>query len=73
MHKHFWRWFLPLLRLDTIPTLVQCIKYAEQLAGRGTEKIRSPRLSLPAVKKQYVAKLFDEAMTNRINLNKFKL
>ena len=38
-----WRWFLPLLRLDTIPTLVQCIKFAEQLAGRGTERTRAPR------------------------------
>lgn len=68
-----WRWFLPLLRLDTIPTLVQCIKYAEQLAGRGSELTRPPRLSLPEAEKQYVAKLYDEAMTNRIDLSKFNL
>jgi 4-hydroxy-tetrahydrodipicolinate synthase len=71
--KEIWRWFLPLLRLDTIPTLVQCIKYAEQLAGRGSELTRPPRLTLPEEQKQYVAKLFDEAMTNRIDLNKFNL
>ena len=68
-----WRWFLPLLRLDTIPTLVQCIKYAEQLAGRGSELTRPPRLTLPEAEKQYVAKLYDEAMTNRIDLSKFNL
>lgn len=68
-----WRWFLPLLRLDTIPTLVQCIKYAEQLAGRGSELTRPPRLNLPEAEKQYVAKLYDEAMTNRIDLSKFNL
>jgi len=68
-----WRWFLPLLRLDTIPTLVQCIKYAEQLAGRGSEKVRAPRMVLPEEQKQYVKSLFDQAMTNRIDLSKFNL
>ncbi len=68
-----WRWFLPLLRLDTIPTLVQCIKYSEQLAGRGSEVTRPPRLTLPESDKQYVAKLYDEAITNRIDLSKFNL
>jgi len=67
-----WRWFLPLLRLDTIPTLVQCIKYAEQLAGRGSEKTRAPRLSLTAEEKQYVGRLYDDAMSSRIDLSKFK-
>ena len=38
-----YRWFLPLLRLDTIPTLVQCIKLAEQVCGRGSEQVRAPR------------------------------
>ena len=70
--REIWRWFLPLLRLDTIPTLVQCIKYAEQLAGRGSERTRAPRLSLTEQEKQYVAKLYDEALTERIDLNKFK-
>lgn len=66
-----WRWFLPLLRLDTIPTLVQCIKYAEELAGRGSQRTRAPRLALTEQEKQYVAHLFEQAMTNRIDLNKF--
>ncbi|KID57440.1 dihydrodipicolinate synthase [Pseudoalteromonas luteoviolacea] len=68
-----WRWFLPLLRLDTVPTLVQCIKYAEQLAGRGSEKTRSPRLSLTQDEKAYVSRLYDDAITNRIDLSKFNL
>ncbi|MGS0729313.1 dihydrodipicolinate synthase family protein, partial [Shewanella sp. 0m-11] len=32
--REIYRWFMPLLRLDTIPTLVQCIKFAEQIVGR---------------------------------------
>ncbi|ESP90737.1 MULTISPECIES: 4-hydroxy-tetrahydrodipicolinate synthase [Pseudoalteromonas] len=71
--RELWRWFLPLLRLDTIPTLVQCIKYAEQLAGRGSEKTRAPRLTLSQEDKAYVSRLYDEAITNRIDLSKYKL
>ncbi|AOT07790.1 dihydrodipicolinate synthase family protein [Pseudoalteromonas luteoviolacea] len=68
-----WRWFLPLLRLDTVPTLVQCIKYAEQLAGRGSEKTRLPRLPLTQDEKAYVSRIYDDAITHRIDLKKFKL
>ncbi|AFU97973.1 dihydrodipicolinate synthase family protein [Simiduia agarivorans] len=68
-----WRWFLPLLRLDTIPTLVQCIKYAEQLAGRGSERTRAPRLALTSEEKAYVETVYGEAMHRRIDLNKFGL
>ncbi|MBE1300677.1 MAG: dihydrodipicolinate synthase family protein [Alteromonadaceae bacterium] len=69
--REIWRWFLPLLRLDTIPTLVQCIKYAEQLAGRGSETVRAPRLTLPEEEKQYVETLYNEAMATRIDLAKY--
>ncbi|MBS3797878.1 dihydrodipicolinate synthase family protein [Pseudoalteromonas sp. BDTF-M6] len=71
--RELWRWFLPLLRLDTIPTLVQCIKYAEHLAGRGSERTRAPRLSLTADEKAYVERLYNEALENRIDLSKYNL
>ncbi|MGC0118746.1 dihydrodipicolinate synthase family protein [Pseudoalteromonas piscicida] len=71
--RALWRWFLPLLRLDTIPTLVQCIKYAEHLAGRGSEVTRSPRLPLTHEQKAYVSRLYDEAMANRIDLSQYNL
>ncbi len=66
--REIWRWFLPLLRLDTIPTLVQCIKYAEQLAGRGSERVRAPRLPLKGEQREYVEKLYNEAMATRPKL-----
>lgn len=66
-----WRWFLPLLRLDTIPTLVQCIKFAEELAGRGSERVRAPRLPLAGQERAYVERLYKEALENRIDLAKF--
>ncbi len=68
-----WRWFLPLLRLDTIPTLVQCIKFCEQLAGRGSEVTRAPRMPLTGEERLRVERLFNEAMATRIDLSKFNL
>ncbi|MET1256846.1 dihydrodipicolinate synthase family protein [Aliikangiella maris] len=66
--REIWRWFLPLLRLDTIPTLVQCIKFAEQLAGRGSERVRAPRLPLKGEQRAYVERLYREAIENRPSL-----
>jgi 4-hydroxy-tetrahydrodipicolinate synthase len=39
-------WFLPLLRLDTVPKFVQLIKLAQAIAGLGSERVRAPRLAL---------------------------
>lgn len=66
--REIWRWFLPLLRLDTIPTLVQCIKLAEQLAGRGSERCRAPRLPLSGEQRAHVERLYREAVENEPQL-----
>ena len=71
--RELWRWFLPLLRLDTIPTLVQCIKYAEHLAGRGSYVTRSPRLPLTPEEQAEVSRLYDQAMASRIDLSQYNL
>jgi 4-hydroxy-tetrahydrodipicolinate synthase len=63
-----YRWFMPLLRLDTIPTLVQCIKLAEQLMGRGSEMVRAPRLCLEGDERAWVETLVREAVATRPNL-----
>jgi 1-pyrroline-4-hydroxy-2-carboxylate deaminase len=41
-----YRWFLPLLRLDTVPKFVHLIKLAQQEVGMGTMRLRAPRLPL---------------------------
>jgi len=63
--RKLWRWFLPLLRLDTVPTLVQCIKLAEQLAARGSERVRAPRLPLEGAEREHVEKIYHQAMATR--------
>jgi len=66
-----YRWFLPLLRLDTIPTLVQCIKLAEQVCGRGSEVVRAPRLALTGEERSYVINLVEQAIATRPDLSKY--
>ncbi len=41
-----YRWFLPLLRMDTVFDFVQRIKLLQQQVGMGTETVRPPRLPL---------------------------
>jgi dihydrodipicolinate synthase/N-acetylneuraminate lyase len=43
---HLYRWFLPLLRMDTVPKFVQLIKQIQEEAGVGSARVRPPRLQL---------------------------
>ncbi|MDD5542150.1 MAG: dihydrodipicolinate synthase family protein [Acidobacteriia bacterium] len=50
-HQHdealaLYRWFLPLLRMDTVPKFVQLIKLVQQEVGMGNARVRPPRLEL---------------------------
>ena len=44
MARALYRWFLPLLRLDTVPEFVQLIKLVQAAVGQGSETVRPPRL-----------------------------
>ena len=44
--RPLYHWFLPLLRLDTGPKFVQLIKLVQQEVGKGSERVRPPRLEL---------------------------
>jgi 1-pyrroline-4-hydroxy-2-carboxylate deaminase len=41
-----YRWFLPLLRLDTVPKFVQLIKQVQQELGIGSARVRPPRMEV---------------------------
>lgn len=41
-----YQWFLPLLRLDTVPKFVQLIKWVQEQTGTGRAAVRPPRLEL---------------------------
>lgn len=70
--REIYRWFMPLLRLDTIPTLVQCIKLAEQLVGRGSENVRLPRLALQGDERAYVEQVVAQGLQQRPDLAKYE-
>lgn len=44
--RQLYDWFLPLLRLDTVPEFVQYIKFIQHEMGCGTAYVRPPRLEL---------------------------
>jgi 4-hydroxy-tetrahydrodipicolinate synthase len=52
--REIYRWFMPLLHLDSDPDLVQAIKLAEDLMGRGSERVRPPRLPLEGARRAEV-------------------
>ena len=41
-----YRWFLPLLRMDTVPKFVQLIHQVQQETGTGNARVRPPRLQV---------------------------
>lgn len=41
-----YRWFLPLLRMDTVPKFIQLIKQVQQEIGAGSARVRPPRLEI---------------------------
>jgi 1-pyrroline-4-hydroxy-2-carboxylate deaminase len=41
-----YRWFLPLLRMDTVPKFIQLIKQVQQELGIGSARVRPPRLEI---------------------------
>jgi len=53
---------MPLLHLDARPDLVQCIKLCEQIAGRGSELTRPPRLTLEGAERGFVEGLMRRAL-----------
>ena len=57
-----YRWFAPLLHLDTRVKLVQCIKLAAAEVGRGAETVRAPRLPLTGREREEVLALVREAV-----------
>jgi dihydrodipicolinate synthase/N-acetylneuraminate lyase len=59
--RKIYRWFMPLLHLDAEHDLVQSIKLAETLMGRGTERVRPPRLPLAGQRREQVTALVRQA------------
>lgn len=56
-------WFLPLLRLDTLPKFVQLIKLAQHEVGRGSATVRPPRLELEGAELEWARAVIQEQLS----------
>jgi len=63
--REIYRWFTPLLHLDTHTKFVQYIKLAVQETGLGTEWVRSPRLPLTGPERKQILEIIYTGIANR--------
>ncbi len=69
-HDKAWalyKWFLPLLRLDTVPKFVHLIKLVQQEVGMGNSRLRPPRLELVGDELAEARVIIREALRTRPN------
>ena len=64
-----YKWFLPLLRMDTVPKFVQLIKLVQQEVGMGHERVRAPRCVLAGAERKAALETLKAALKNRPKLN----
>jgi 4-hydroxy-tetrahydrodipicolinate synthase len=60
-----YRWFLPLLRMDTVPKFIQLIKQVQQETGAGKARVRPPRLEVIGTELEEVRSVLRQALANR--------
>ena len=63
-----YRWFLPLLRMDTVPKFIQLIKVVQQEVGEGNARVRPPRLELAGAELDEALQLIHTAIKTRPSL-----
>jgi 4-hydroxy-tetrahydrodipicolinate synthase len=61
-----YKWFLPLLRMDTVPKFVQLIKLVQQEAGMGSERVRPPRLEISGAERDAALTTIRSLLSNRV-------
>jgi 4-hydroxy-tetrahydrodipicolinate synthase len=66
--RALYEWFLPLLRLDTVPKFVQLIKLVQNATGLGSETVRPPRLALAGPEREAALTLIHDALARRPRL-----
>lgn len=60
-----YRWFLPLLRMDTVPKFVHLIKLAQEEVGMGNSRLRPPRLQLVGAELERARQTVRAALSQR--------
>ena len=68
--RALYRWFMPLLHLDTHAKLVHYIKLANAMTGLGAETVRAPRLKLEGEERRRIAAIIETAIATRPDLGR---
>lgn len=63
-----YRWFLPLLRMDTVPKFVQMIKLVQSEVGMGNTRVRPPLLELEGAELKDVRNTIRGVLGERVAL-----
>ena len=63
-----YNWFLPLLRMDTVPKFVQLIKLVQQEVGMGNTRVRPPRLELAGAELEEALHVIRHVLGNKKQL-----
>src|SRR5205823_2846571 len=63
--RRLYRWFAPLLKLDTHPKFVQYIKLMVQETGLGAEWVREPRRPLAGPERERVLRIIRRGIETR--------
>jgi 4-hydroxy-tetrahydrodipicolinate synthase len=66
--RELYEWFLPLLRMDTVPKFVQLIKLAQSAVGRGNPRVRPPRLELEGQELKQARAVIEKALATRLRV-----
>ena len=60
-----YRWFLPLLRMDTVPEFVQLIKLVQHEVGHGSETVRRPRQPIAGEAREQALAVIRDCLAHR--------
>jgi len=63
--NELYKWFLPLLRMDTVPKFVQLIKLVQQEVGMGHERVRAPRCVMAGAERKVALDALKVALKHR--------
>jgi 1-pyrroline-4-hydroxy-2-carboxylate deaminase len=66
--QELYRWFLPLLRMDTVPKFVQLIKLVQEHVGKGTSHVRPPRLPVDGAELEAALRVIEATVGSRPTL-----
>jgi 4-hydroxy-tetrahydrodipicolinate synthase len=67
--RAIYRWYTPLLHLDTHVKLVQYIKLAQQECGFGSEVVRAPRMPLVGAEREEILAIIHKGIATRPELS----